>query len=134
MIAIGATAKAIAIAVALQTATLGAWAWHASSLRGERDTALTDLGAASAGRDTCVSASAVTQATLAKSEKEHAVCVAQWTKAQTDIAAANAVAETARSAAADALRAFRGRFEARGETCGAALAALDTACVELEGY
>jgi hypothetical protein len=134
MFALGATAKILAISAALQVATLGAWAWNASSLRGERDKALTDMGFAAAGRQTCMDASAATVATLEKSEKEHATCVAQWAKAQTDIAAANAVAETARTAAADALRAFRGRFESRGETCGAALAALDTACSELEGY
>lgn len=134
MFALGATFKIIAIATALQVATLSGWAWHASSLRGERDKALTDLGFAAAGRQTCMDASAATEATLAKSEKEHATCVAQWTKAQTDVAAANAVADTARAAASDVLGKFRGRFETLGTTCAAALAALDSACSELGGY
>lgn len=134
MITLTLTAKIAAAAIVLQVATLSGWAWHASSLRGERDAANQERGAAAAGRDACLAAGEVTQSTLAKISKELSVCTAQWDKAQTDIAAANARAEEGRRQAANALQVWRTRYDARGETCAAAQAALDTACAGLEGY
>ena len=134
MLALGTTAKIAAAAIALQVATLSGWAWHASSLRGERDAANQERGAAVAGRDTCIAAGEVTQNTLAKVRKEHSICVAEFARATTDIAAANARAEEGRRQAQNALNVWRTRYDARGETCAAAQAALDTACAGLEGY
>lgn len=131
---ITALAKTIAIAIALQVATLTAWGLHASSLRGERDTAIEAKGKATADAATAVGANAEWQTTALEAQAALSQCQAQWAEATADAEFQAAAAAEHRRNAVRWAEAFAGRYAGKGAQCSAALAALDPACPELEGY
>jgi hypothetical protein len=134
----GAAVKALAITigvgVALQAATVGAWWWHASSLRGEVTQAATDLGTCSAGRDSAVIANGQWEADALAARVDLNACQAQWADAKADAEFHAAAAAEHRLNAVKWAEAFAGRYAGKSPACAAALAPLDAACPELEGY
>jgi hypothetical protein len=131
---IAAQAKLIAIVAGLIVLLAAGWTLHAGKLRAERDAALREAGAnAEAVREARAANAAWEQATL-DTHAALAQCQAQWAEATESAARAQALAEQGRREAARVRADFAARFAARGATCEAALAELDTACAAVGGY
>jgi hypothetical protein len=129
-----AASKVIAVAAAaIFVIALGWWA-HSSSLRGERDTALIAQGALKTALTTAGAANAEWESTALDAQAALAQCQSQWAEVTAEGMRLAAEAQAARDAARLQRQQWEERFRARGESCSVALAALDTACPELEGY
>ena len=134
MIAPTAFVKVAAAGALLLVAMAGGWAWHASSLGNRLQEAQEAAAVANQARDNATAANGEWQAGELQARVDLQKCQAQWAESQADVEFYTAAAADHRRNAVRWYEAFAGRFSGRTPQCAAALAALDPACPELEGY
>jgi hypothetical protein len=134
MIAPTAFVKVAAAGALILAAMAGGWAWHASSLGNRLQDAQAAAAVAGQARDNATFASGEWQAGELQARVDLQKCQSQWAEAKADAVFQAAAAAEHRRNAARWAEAFAGRFAGRTPECAAALAALDPACPELEGY